>query len=199
MVLFRRLQSTDSLTVYETTLRAIAIEGGEGAEIRRPVVEAKAVVEQRISHFVMGLGIIGTMTGPLLIVLHTMPTAVFAGVFFNIGWGSIQSNGMVQKAVFLMQENHFVQQDEPLLSARKRKVLLFTALQGTGVAATVAISQTIAAIGFPVLIILLIPLRVWTLPKWLSEQELDVLDDLTADSSASLVAWAALPSSYVRR
>lgn len=141
---------TDSLAVYETTLRVIPTEEGEGAEIRRPVVEVKAVVEQRISHFVMGLGIIGTMTGPLLIVLHTMPTAVLAGVFFTVGWGAIESNGIVKKAVFLLQEKRFIQHDQPLLTIRRRKILLFIALQGLGVAATVAISQTIAAIGlFP--------------------------------------------------
>ena len=33
----------------------------------------------------MGLALIGTMTGPLLVVLHTMPTALFAGVFFVVG------------------------------------------------------------------------------------------------------------------
>lgn len=76
---------TDSLTVYETELKVIATAEGEGAELRRPVVRAAAVVEQRVSHFFMGLALIGTMTGPLLIVLHTMPAAVFAGVFFVVG------------------------------------------------------------------------------------------------------------------
>ena len=33
----------------------------------------------------MGLALIGTMTGPLLIVLHTIPLAVLAGVFFIVG------------------------------------------------------------------------------------------------------------------
>lgn len=99
---------TDSLAVYETMLRVIPTEEGEGAEIRRPVVEIKAVVEQRISHFVMGLGIIGTMIGLLLIVLHTMPTTVFAGVFFTVGWGAIKSNRIVKKAVFLLQEKRFI-------------------------------------------------------------------------------------------
>lgn len=73
--------------MYKTHLRVIPTDEGEGAEIRRPVVEATAVVEQRVSHFIMGLAIIGTMTGPLLIVLHTMPTAVFAGFFFYGGLG----------------------------------------------------------------------------------------------------------------
>jgi hypothetical protein len=138
---------TDSLTVYETELCVVPTEEGEGAEIRRPVVKATAVVEQRISHFVMGLAIIGTMTGPLLIVLHTMPAAVFSGVFFIVGWGSVGSSGIMQKAIHLIQENRFVQRDEPLLKVRNRKIVLWILCQLTAVAACVAISETIAAIG----------------------------------------------------
>lgn len=57
----------------------------DGNEIRKPLVEATAVVEQRVSHFLMGMAIWGTMTGPLLTVLSTMPAAIFAGVFFVVG------------------------------------------------------------------------------------------------------------------
>jgi len=115
-------------------------------------VRAEAVVEQRVTHFLMGLALIGTATGPLLLVLHTMPTAVFAGVFFIVGtgqpllpdigsladslhsqWGSIESNGI--------------------------KIWLYIAIQFSAVAACVAISHTLAAVGFPVLVLLLIPLR----------------------------------------
>ena len=74
---------TDSLTVYETRLDVV--ETKDGNEIRKPLVEATAVVEQRVSHFLMGMAIWGTMTGPLLTVLSTMPAAVFAGVFFVVG------------------------------------------------------------------------------------------------------------------
>lgn len=77
---------TDSLTIYETRLEVLHTEeDGEHGEIHKPLVEATAVVEQRVSHFLMGLALIGTMTGPLLIVLHTMPAAVFGGVFFIVG------------------------------------------------------------------------------------------------------------------
>jgi hypothetical protein len=138
---------TDSLTDYHTELRIIPTEEGEGAELRRPVIKPAAVVEQRVSHFVMGLGVIGTMTGPLLIVLHTMPNAVFSGVFFSVGWGSVGANGIMQKVVYLFRENRFIQRDEPLLKVRNRKIFLFAACQIIGVAACVAISQTIAAIG----------------------------------------------------
>jgi hypothetical protein len=76
---------TDSLTNYETRLDVIKTKDHEITEIRKPLVEATAVVEQRVSHFLMGLALWGTMTGPLLVVLHTMPSAVFAGVFFIVG------------------------------------------------------------------------------------------------------------------
>ncbi|KAI1342216.1 HCO3 transporter family-domain-containing protein [Xylariaceae sp. FL0016] len=185
---------TDSLTVYETQVRIIPTAEREESEIRRPVTEAKSVVEQRVSHFVMGLALIGTMTGPLLTVLHTMPAAVFAGVFFVVGWGSIESNSIVQKIVFLMTEKRFIQRDEPLLTVRRRKIILFIGLQIIGVAATVAISQTIAAIGFPVLIIALIPLRTALVPRWFTLHELEVLDDLTATNKAVLASLGGAPT-----
>merc|ERR1712093_500948 len=112
-----------------------------GNEIRRPIVRATGVVEQRVSHFLMGLGIIGTMTGPLLIVLHTMPRAIFCGVFFVVGWGSIESNGITKKLLFLMSERRFVQQAEPLLQVRRRKIWLYLMCQIVGVILPVAISD----------------------------------------------------------
>ncbi|KAJ9665602.1 hypothetical protein H2201_004294 [Coniosporium apollinis] len=185
---------TDSLTVYETELKVISTEEGEGAEIRRPIVRAVAVVEQRLSHFLMGLAIIGTMTGPLLTVLHTMPAAVFAGVFFVVGWGAIESNGMLEKLIFLMSEDRFIQRDEPLLTIQKRKIWMWIGIQAVGVAVTVAISQTIAAIGFPVLITALIPLRTAVLPKIFSRKELQVMDDLTANSETVLASLGGAPT-----
>ncbi|KAG4264785.1 hypothetical protein FPRO03_00069 [Fusarium proliferatum] len=184
---------TDSLTIYETDLQIILTSGGEDQEIRRPIVRATAVVEQRVSHFLMGLGLVGTMTGPLLVVLHLMPAAVFAGVFFVVGWGSIESNGILQKFVYLQSEQRFIQRDEPIIRVRRRKVFLYIALQFIGVAACVAISHTIAAIGFPVLIILLIPLRIVFVPRWFTLKELQILDDFTATNKSVLASLGGKP------
>jgi hypothetical protein len=65
----------DPLTVYETRLEIT--ETKDHGEIRRPVVEVKAVVERRVSHFLMGMATWGTMTGPLPTVVHLVPAAVF--------------------------------------------------------------------------------------------------------------------------
>ncbi|KAF3358011.1 Bloom syndrome protein [Verticillium dahliae VDG1] len=100
------------------------------------VVEPSHVVEQRFSNLAQGLLTLGTMTGPLLVVLHLIPHGVLAGLFFVMG-------------------------------------LL-------GFAVTFAITQTVAAVGFPVFIMLLIPVRALLLPKWFTVRELAALDEPTA-------------------
>ncbi|KAL5115409.1 hypothetical protein ACEQ8H_006709 [Pleosporales sp. CAS-2024a] len=178
---------TDSLTVYETKVEVI--ETKDGGEIRKPVVEATAVIEQRVSHFLMGMAIWGTMTGPLLTVVHMMPVSVFAGVFFVVGWGSIESNGILKKLMYLMSEHRFLQPDNPLNTVPQKHIWLFIAIQMLAVASTVAISQTVAAIAFPVLIIALIPIRTCLMPRWFTPRELSIMDDLTATNPAVLVSF----------
>ncbi|KAF7861763.1 uncharacterized protein EAF02_010717 [Botrytis sinoallii] len=184
---------TESLTVYETEVKIIAIEEGSDNEIRRPIVRAASVVEQRVSHFLMGLGIIGTMTGPLLIVLHTMPRALFSGVFFVVGWGSIETNGITQKLLFLFSERRFIQKGEPLLRVKRSKIWLYLLCQIVGVAAPVAISLTIAAIGFPILVCILIPFRWAVMPRFFTVAELEVMDDLTANNKVVLASLGGAP------
>ncbi|OAX80961.1 hypothetical protein ACJ72_04699 [Emergomyces africanus] len=171
---------TDSLNIYKIHTVIISTSDGEGAEVRRPIVKATAVVELRVSHFFMGLALIGTMSEPLLIVLRTMPAAVFAGVFFVVGWGSIESNGITEKIVFLWKENRFIQRDEPMLTVKRRKIALYVAIQLFGVLSCVAISQTIAAI-------------VVLLPKWFTVTELAMMDDLTANNKVVLVSLGGAP------
>ena len=71
---------------------------------------------------------------------------------------------------------------------------MYIGLQILGVAVAVAISQTIAAIGFPVIIISLIPLRTFLMPRWFSAQELAVLDALTANNKAVLASLGGRPA-----
>ncbi|KKY16870.1 putative hco3transporter family protein [Phaeomoniella chlamydospora] len=182
---------TDSLTNYEDQVETVTTT--DGHELRRKKTVAVSVVEQRLSHFLMALAITGTMTGPLLIVLHTMPRAVFSGVFFIVGWGSIETNGIVHKLLFLLQEPRFIQPSEPLLKLPKPRITLYISIQLIAVAATVAISQTVAAIAFPILIVSLIPLRWIYLPKIFKDPELRILDDLTADNPAVLVSLGGRP------
>ncbi|KAA6408253.1 MAG: HCO3- transporter family [Lasallia pustulata] len=137
---------TDVLTDYREDPKVVHTNQEDKPEVYEKETTPVRVVEQRLSHFLMGIAIIGTMTGPLLVVLSTMPRAVFSGVFFVVG-GSIEGNGITAKLLFLLKEHRFIQPSKPLLKLRKRRILYFVFWQLLGWACTVAISQTIAAIG----------------------------------------------------
>ena len=182
---------TDAVTVYDTELDECVLQSG--AALNHPKVVAREVKEQRLSSFVMGLAFLGTMTGPLLIVLHTIPRGLFAGVFFVVGWAGIEGSGITEKLVYILKETRFIRSDELLLKVRTKKILLYLLFQGLGIATTVAISQTIAAIGFPVLIIALIPLRWLYLPHLFTAEELRILDAPTATGEVVLASLGGRP------
>lgn len=139
------------------------------------------VVEQRVSNFAQGLLTLGTMTGPLLIVLHLIPQAVLAGLFFIMGVQALQGNGITQKLIFLAQDKDFTPASNPLKRLKRRTAIwVFVILELLGFGATFAITQTIAAIGFPVIILLLIPVRTFLFPLWFTSEELGALDAPTA-------------------
>lgn len=53
--------------------------------------------------------------------------------------------------------------------------------------------QTIAAIGFPIIIMLLVPIRVWLVPRLpFTKEELDVLDGPVASAFVSTKSFATL-------
>jgi hypothetical protein len=139
------------------------------------------VVEQRLSNLAQGLLTLGTMTGPLLVVLHKIPQGVLAGLFFVMGIQAIQGNGITTKLIFLLRDKE-IRQPSALLSSidGQRSIWVFVIIQLVGFASTFAITQTIAAIGFPIIILLLIPARTWILPKFFTPEELRALDAPTA-------------------
>ncbi|KAL4946171.1 hypothetical protein BDV06DRAFT_183333 [Aspergillus oleicola] len=139
------------------------------------------VVEQRVSNLAQGLLTLGTMSGPLLIVLHLIPQGVMAGLFFVMGVQALQGNGITQKLIFLAQDRDLTPRSDPLKGLKRRRAIwVFVALELIGFGGTFAITQTIAAIGFPVIILFLIPVRSFLLPKWFRKEELDALDGPTA-------------------
>ena len=85
------------------------------------------------------------------------------------------------ETVFLSQDKNFTPESEPLKRIERRAAIwAFDPIQLVGFGATFAITQTIAAIGFPIIILLLIPFRTFLLPKWFTHEELAALDAPTA-------------------
>ncbi|OAA68767.1 anion exchange protein 4 [Niveomyces insectorum RCEF 264] len=169
-----------------------------GAHKGHPAVHARVthVVEQRVSNLAQGLLTLGTMTGPLLVVLHLIPQAVLAGLFFVMGVQALEGNGLTLKLLYLLEDTALVPRSHPLRQMPPRSdgdrrllfffryndaaVWLFVVIALVGFGATFALTQTIAAVGFPVIILLLIPARAWLLPRVFTPQELAVLDAPTA-------------------
>ncbi|KAF7357660.1 hypothetical protein MSAN_01362600 [Mycena sanguinolenta] len=145
--------------------------------IERPV----AVVEQRVSNLAQGALCLVLLTGPLLHVLHLIPRGVLAGLFWFMGADALRGNGITQKLLYFIRDKNLTPLDEPLRKVRKSRILLFVGIQLVGFGATFAITQTIAAIGFPVVILLLIPVRVLVVPRLpFTLEELAILDGPTA-------------------
>ena len=139
------------------------------------------VVEQRVSNLAQGLLTLGTMSGPLLVVLHLIPQGVLAGLFFIMGVQALEGNGITLKILFLCREKNLTPASVPLSRIRRKQAIYyFVALELIGFGATFAITQTIAAIGFPIIILLLIPVRTFLLPRYFTEEELSLLDAPTA-------------------
>ncbi|KAK0527367.1 hypothetical protein OC835_004995 [Tilletia horrida] len=183
--------------------------------LKRQHVITDRVAEQRVTHLAIGLLTLGTMTRPLLVCLGLMPRAVFAGVFILVGWGSIESNSITARTLALFRDRRLdayvplpsaerevederagklgadvisPEQSDPLLSVAKRKIALFVGIQWVFFAMTFAISQTIAAIGFPIIITPLIAVRYYLVPRWFTPLELRILDAPTADADVVLAS-----------
>ncbi|KAI1072195.1 hypothetical protein LB507_003155 [Fusarium sp. FIESC RH6] len=143
--------------------------------------EATHVVEQRVSNIAQGLLTLGTMTGPLLVVLHLIPHGVLAGLFFIMGVQALEGNGITAKLVFLAKDRALTPASSPLLRIRRRAAIwYFVLIELVSFGATFAITQTVAAVGFPVFIFALIPIRALVLPRIFSAEELSLLDEPTA-------------------
>ncbi|BGP12253.1 hypothetical protein JCM10213_000054 [Rhodosporidiobolus nylandii] len=177
---------------YEGDVKAAKREEEERVERggeRKPFkVVRTRVVEQRVSHFAMGLLTLGTMSRPLLVVLGLMSRAMFAGIFIVVGWGSVEGNGIVHKTLFLLRDPNMTPPSHPLYNIKKSTVFKFIAIQWFFFAAIIAISETIAGIGFPVIITILIPVRYYWVPSLFTPEELLALDAPTANSAAVLVS-----------
>lgn len=169
---------TESLCVTKAEVDADESSESKG---HHHTIRTTHVVEQRVSNLAQGLLTLGTMSGPLLVVLHLIPQAVLAGLFFIMGYQALAGNGITAKILFLCRDGALTPASHPLRRVRRRvAVWAFVAVELVGFGATFAITQTVAAVGFPVFILALIPIRALVLPRWFTAQELGALDAPTA-------------------
>src|SRR6266702_311669 len=131
-----------------------------------------------------------------------------------MGLDELSENGITQKILYFLTDRTRTPSSEPLRRVRKSRILLFVGLQLVAFGATFAITQTIgtspapprnefprhgpgltdasrpAAVGFPVIILLLIPLRTLVVPRMpFSPEELGILDRPTASPFVGVLSF----------
>jgi hypothetical protein len=72
-----------------------------------------------------------------------MPRALFAGIFFQVGWGSIEGNPIMEKTLYLLKDKGMISPDHPLYFIKKNKILLFVAIQWFVFAVALGVSQVV--------------------------------------------------------
>lgn len=103
-----------------------------------------------------------------------------------MGTDALLTSGVTEKMLYLVRDRRAISPSNPLNHVRKSRIIIFLLVELIGFGATFAITQTIAAIGFPVIIMLLIPARIWIVPRLgFTKEELDILDGPVASPFVS--------------
>lgn len=119
-----------------------------------------------------------------------------------MGVSALQENGITKKILYLFQEKTLTPKYHPLTKVRNSRIVLFVGAQIIGFAAAFAVTQTVgtfhskllrfytnlfsAAIVFPVVILLLLPVRTHLVPRLpFTRDELAILDRPTASPFVS--------------
>jgi hypothetical protein len=108
-----------------------------------------------------------------------------------MGIDALLSSGVTLKFLHLLRDRELTPPSTPLLLVRPSRLLLFVLIELAGFGITFAIVQTKAAIGFPIVIALLVPVAWWVVPRCglFSKEELGVLDGPTASAFVSFFSW----------
>lgn len=135
------------------------------------------VCETRVSALGQSLLMFLLLSPPLLDLLRHVPRGVLAGLLLYLGVEGLRDNGFSARLLFLfMDRAGRGSVATPWATLPRLVVARFTLLQLLIVAVIFAVSQTKVGIAFPILIVLLVPLRLLVLPKLFSAHTLEALD-----------------------
>ncbi|CCC66615.1 hypothetical protein NCAS_0A00550 [Naumovozyma castellii] len=141
--------------------------------------EVVRCVEQRFTNTVQGLMMLGTMTRPLLVCLGEIPQAILSGLFFTMGINGLIDNVIIHRIMWLFMDKKRKDPENPLNGISKKSLFFFLCFSLAGFVAEFAITNTVAAIGFP-LVLLLSVIVCFLFPKIFTREELDILDENVA-------------------
>lgn len=135
------------------------------------------VLETRVSALGQSLLTFALLSSPLLRGLSWIPKGVLAGLFLFLGFAGFRGNAIAMRVHYLLMDRGLrAGVHEPWATLGRGPVAKFTLLQLIIVAIIFGVTLTDAGIVFPVLIVLMIPLRLYVLPRIFSADHLRLLD-----------------------
>lgn len=153
----------------------------------RPV----SVVEQRFTNTAQGAATFVLMSGPFLVVLHLIPQAILAGLFFIMGINGLNGNIIVNRIRFIFIDKQYIIEDPQCpeyfkamhaIPKEKRKwFYLYLLLQLIAGGAEIAITLTKGAIGFPAVLVFFALCAKYVWPLFIPREDLEYLDGAVAE------------------
>ncbi|RPB05143.1 hypothetical protein L873DRAFT_1664058 [Choiromyces venosus 120613-1] len=143
----------------------------EEVEVNGEMKTIQTVYEQRWSHLLHAIGIMLFVSPPFMHVLGLTPTSVLAGLFLYMGEQSLVVNPILFRFFHMLTPSSEL---PPLPSGIKSywRIHMYTLLQIVVTAGIFAITFTPGAPVFPVIIVLLVPIRLNWMNKWWSRETL---------------------------
>ncbi|KAL8894856.1 MAG: hypothetical protein Q9207_008389, partial [Kuettlingeria erythrocarpa] len=162
---------SESLMHIEKEETFISVDGEEKVEYR----EVRRVYEQRWSAFLHAGAILVFVSPPLQRVLGLTPTSVLAGLFMFMGEQSLSVNPILYRFFYLLTPAS----EHPTLPEDVkgyRGVHIYTVVQILVTLVIFIVTLTKAAPAFPVLIIILVPIRLLLMTKLWRRETLRFVD-----------------------
>uniref|UniRef100_A0A3Q2ZJV8 Solute carrier family 4 member 2 n=1 Tax=Kryptolebias marmoratus TaxID=37003 RepID=A0A3Q2ZJV8_KRYMA len=132
------------------------------------------VKEQRVTGF-----LVAVLVGLSIVigeVLRQIPLAVLFGIFLYMGVMSLNGIQLTERLILLLMPPKYHPDDNYVRKVRTLRMHLFTLVQLTCLSLLWVVMATAAALAFPFMLLLTIPLRMLLLPRLFSHRELQSLD-----------------------
>lgn len=142
-----------------------------GEPPRKPVMR---VYEQRYSHLLQAIGILAFVTPPFQHLLGLTPTSVLAGLFMFMGYQSLSVNPVLARIWHLLTP---LSELPPLpRGVTWLGIHAYTVTQLVLTGVIFGVTLTVAAPGFPIIIIILVPVRLFVMNRIWSRETLRHVD-----------------------
>ncbi|KAM4729008.1 anion exchange protein 2a isoform 2-T4 [Anableps anableps] len=158
----RSVTHTNALTVMSK-----AVDPGDKPRIQE-------VKEQRVTGF-----LVAVLVGLSIVigeVLRQIPLAVLFGIFLYMGVMSLNGIQLTERLILLLMPPKYHPDQSYVRKVRTLRMHLFTLVQLTCLSLLWVVMATAAALAFPFMLLLTIPLRMLLLPRLFSPRELLSLD-----------------------